>query len=162
MWQAIQEILTNSNSWITLIFLLLFFIISIVCVKTGLISVNTEKVKISSKDKEQRVMREQISLARTFCLSAMQNILKDDIMRNIDPLHVERVAEKVYDEIIEWIAFNHISTDEPYVKNKVKKVQLLIDTLTPPDKKYDAFDEYIESSVKSLIEDLVNIRKLYS
>ena len=160
--EAVQNILTSPDSWITLIFLLVFFIVSVILVKTGFLSVNTGKIRLSSRDKEQRVMREQITYAHSVCMGTMQQILRDDTMKTVDPIHVERVVEKVYDEVIQWIAFNHLTADELYLKNKVKKIQLIIDTYIPPDKKHDIFDELIETTVREMVKELVEIREWYS
>ena len=106
-------------------------------------------------------MREQIQYAHYVCMSSAQYVIRTDDAENVDPIHVDSIMEKVYDEFIQWIIFNHISTDEIYVSNKLKKIYFIIDTCVPPDRDYTVYNEYIDKIVKETIIELVRIRQVY-
>lgn len=160
--ESLQNILTSPNSWLTLLFVLIIVLIGILVVKKGFVSVQTDKIKVGARDSEQRVMREQVAYAHIVCMSAAQNVLKNEAFADIDPTHIDLIMEKVYDEFVEWIMFNHISTDDMYVRHKIAKVQNIIETLVPAKVEFGNVDGYIKDAVTDFITELVAIRKLYS
>ena len=72
------------------------------------------------------------------------------------------ILEKVYDKVIEWITFNHITVNQLYIQDKQDTILNLIYALPISDDfKTPEFKQRVCNWVKELIEQLVNVKKLY-
>ena len=72
------------------------------------------------------------------------------------------VVEKIYDECINWITFNHISASPAYVDIKAEKIVDLIHKYAHLEEfKTKEFDDLIKDDVRNCIEKLMTIRKVY-
>lgn len=72
------------------------------------------------------------------------------------------VLERLYDEIITWITFNHITTNDSYIEIKQNKVINLVNALTEkPEFQSEEFRNMIKDEMKFVIYKLLQIRELY-
>ena len=69
----------------------------------------------------------------------------------------------MYDEILTWITYNHITTNDSYVEIKQNKLIFLITSLTvKKDYQTEEFNDIIRKETKFIISKLVQIRELYT
>lgn len=126
--------------------------------KSGILRFNTEKISIGFQDKERAIIRQQIEFAENTCMSFLQHHMSE----GIDKYRLWFVNEKIYDEIIKWISFNHITTNETYIEIKQNIILSIIATYTQKD--YFITDEFraiCNKEVNRIIHKLVDIRQYY-
>ncbi len=128
--------------------------------KNGIIRFNSDKLSIGYQDKERKIIRQQIEFTQNACMSF---IIHQNIPDDCDKYRLFFVNEKVYDEMINWISFNHITTDDTYIEIKQNIIQSIIATYTQNEFfKTPEFKDYINKEVSRIIHKLVDIRKYYS
>ena len=72
------------------------------------------------------------------------------------------ILERVYDKVIEWIMFNHITMNQLYIQDKQDTIlNLIYAQPINDDFKTPEFKVRVENWVKELIERLVNVKTLY-
>lgn len=161
MWEAISQILTSANAIIVLIFIIVILVMLIVLGKAGLLSLNSKFIKFGmAQEKERRVIREQVEWAHLHCQSMEQNIPK---LKDSNPWRSKYIIERIYDEVVSWITFNHLSADTEYIEIKQDKIVNLIHGLMSNQVYRDEkFVKYLRDNVKVMIEKLRAIRDLYT
>lgn len=156
-WLA--TILTSGNA-ITLV-ILAIVIIFIVCVmaKKGLVNINSKVITLGVQEKERTIIRQQIEFAENACMSFIKNY---QIPEECDKYRIRFVNEKLYDEMIKWISFNHITTDPSYIEIKQNIIWSIIQIYT--EKTFFQTEELkdnVNAEVERIIRKLVEIRKYY-
>lgn len=159
MWEMIGNVLNGQNALAILASIVLILVIGIVLIKTGVLSINTKSVKIGIHEKERTIIRQQIEWARLYCQGMEARIPHPE---GYDKWRSLYILEQVFDEIVTWITFNHISTKQDYFEIKCTKVINLVDSLTvSPVFQSNEFHELIKSEIENVIKKLVQIRELY-
>lgn len=161
MWQAITDIMTSQNAIPTILICFFIILLGAVLVRNGLLSVKTKYVQfgVVVRANEREIIRRQMEWIKIH-LEGLEGILPKD--ENYDVYRGKFILEKVFDEYMEWITFNSISTDEEYVTSKQDIIVSLVLSLT--DKKEfrtKKFKEFLEEDTKNSIEKLVQIRHIY-
>ena len=157
-WLA--TILTSSNAVSLVILSIVIILILAFLVRAGLVKFKSDKLSIGYQDKERTIIRQQIEFAENACMSF---ILAKDIPTDCDKYRIRFVNEKLYDEMIKWISFNHITKDDTYVEIKQNIIWGLINTYTDKDFfKTEEMHEIVNAEVKRIIYKLVDIRRYYS
>lgn len=173
MWEAIGNIITSGNGIAALAMLLVVVVLGVLLAKAGVLSVHTKAVSLGSRESERRVLQEQIKFAHGYCQSIESKIVVMlDGKMPYDGFLCGKILEVCYDEIIEWITFNHIENSGRYVKVKQKNMcnvlytQLalindhsLFDTIA--QFKTAEFKQRVYNWVEEIIQNLVEIRELY-
>lgn len=158
MWEAIGTVLTSKNAHSILITILLLIIIIAILAKSGLFRLNIKGVNIGSDEDERAIIRQQIEWTQLF----IQAFQKQPIFEGYDMYCTLYILEKVFDEVLSWIVFNHISTGENYISIKQEKLWNLIQTLTTdPRFSSDEFKHLIYTNTAIVINRLVYIRRNY-
>lgn len=159
MWEAIKDVLTGGNAWQVLVTMLLVVIVAVFCIRAGIISVHTNHVNIGGDEHERDIILRQKEYAHSACTSMLNTILKMD--SNLDVWRTKCVLEYVYDEIIDWITFNHITTDPEYVAVKSASLRAIIRSNVDKDIFFtDDFNQVIDTFTKNMITELIRIRKV--
>ena len=164
MWESISNVLTSKNGTsLTLIvaaIVVLVLIIGIKLGKAGYLNINTKHVHIGTKVSERELIRRQIETAHDFVMSIEGKIMSED--NDYNEYFTKYILERVYDKVIEWIMFNHITVNQLYIQDKQDTILSLIYGLPiNEDFKSPEFKNRVENWVKELIERLVNIKVLY-
>ncbi len=109
-WLA--TILTSNNLiQISVILVMIILLLSYLS-KKGIFSFNAHGLKVGSADKEREIMRRQLE----FSSNAIQEFLAlVPRCEDYDEYRAKYAAEKVFDEVVTWISFNHIRTDDFYI-----------------------------------------------
>lgn len=159
MWEAIKSVLTSANAWQVLVTAVIIVVAAVLCVRAGIISINTKHVTIGADERERDTIRRQKEYAHSACTSMLNTILKMD--SNLDVWRVKCVLEYVYDEIIDWITFNHITTDSEYVAVKSASLRAIVRSNVDKDIFFtDEFNQVIDSFARNMITELIRIRKI--
>lgn len=153
----VSSLLNGQNGVFILLSILLIFFIIIILLKKGFIKVKTNHVEIGKvEDKERSLLRQQIEYAESACYGMKYKLPKD---LGLEEYRTKYIIEKVYDEFIKIILFNHLSLDKGYIKTKQEIIRNVIWKRTEID--YFASPEFIEmlfGFVEGLIKDLYNMR----
>lgn len=159
MWEAIEHLLTSSNALAILLFMVFVVIVLAILSKKGLISINTNTVQIGAADRERDIIRQQVEWIHIHCEGFESTMHKPE---GYNEWLGRYIVEKIYDECINWITFNHISASPAYVDIKAEKIVDLIHKYAHLEEfKTKEFDDLIKEDVRNCIEKLLTIRKVY-
>ena len=143
------------------IIILTALIVGIVLVATKTIKFKGNKLSIGYNDTTREIIRRQIEYANNICQNFVDKILPQ---KNLDENNFYKhkyLGEKIYDEVVNWIAINHLSNDEFYVLNKQlivwNIIQGVLEEIIDSELKKTS-DEMVEKIIKQLIK----IREYYS
>ena len=158
MWESISSVLTSGNAVAVLLTLIVLIIILAVLAKKGIFQFNGKGVTIGDNEDERAVIRQQTEWSQLF----IQSMRQLPVFEGSDPYHTLYILEKAFDEVLNWIVFNHISDSENYISIKQEKIWNLVQTLVS-DKKFttEEFKQIIYDNTETLIKRLVHIRKNY-
>lgn len=160
MWETIKDVLTSGNAWFILIFLVAVIVIGLILGRIGLIKVNTKHVQIGNEQTQRELVRRQVETAYTFVMSLEGKIITEG--STYDRYLTKYILERVYDKVIEWIIFNHITTNQLYVQDKQENIENLVYTMVVDDDfKTPEFKRRMDNWVKELIEQLVQVKEIY-
>ena len=160
MWETIKDVLTSGNAWFILIFLVAVIVIGLILGRIGLIKVNTKHVQIGNEQTQRELVRRQVETAYTFVMSLEGKIITEG--STYDRYLTKYILERVYDKVIEWIIFNHITTNQLYVQDKQENIENLVYTMVVDDDfKTPEFKRRMDNWVRELIEQLVQVKEIY-
>ena len=164
MWESFTNVLTSGNG-IPLFIVLVILVIIIVSMairlgKTGLLTIHTKHFRIGRSISERELIRRQIECAHDFIMSIEGKIITDSTRYN--GYFTKYILERIYDKVIEWIMFNHITVNQLYIQDKQDTVLNLIYSMPINDDfKSPEFKTRVENWTKELVERLVNVKVLY-
>jgi hypothetical protein len=158
--QAVSEILTSSNIVPLLIGIGVVLLVLTILVKKGYISLDLKGVKIGIAENERKIMRYQMEYCSLICTTFID---QQALPPGIDTYHVKWVNELLYDEMIKWIAYNHISDDRFYIENKQEIIWAIIVAHTEKEFFHsEQLKKAVTDEVEAIIKHLVEIRRFYS
>ena len=160
MWETIKDVLTSGNAWFILIFLVVVIVMGLILGRIGLIKVNTKHVQIGNELNQRELVRRQVEAAYTFVMSLEGKIIAEG--STYDRYLTKYILERVYDKVIEWIIFNHITMNQLYVQDKQENIENLVYTMVVDDDfKTPEFKRRMDNWVRELIEQLVQVKEIY-
>ena len=160
MWDFIKAVSTSVYIIPVLIFTLIVLLIVILLIKKGLISVNTKAVKVGTSESERAIIRQQIEWVHLHCDSLEKSLPHP---QNYDIWRSKYILECMYDEIVDWITFNHICTSEGYISIKQERIWATIQSLVRKNEfSTPEFKEFIYKDTEYIIRRLVHIRQVYN
>lgn len=156
--------LSSPYTWQVIIGLVVVIMLVIVMAKTGILKIHTRAVSIgdyeSGKKINQKVVRRQIEYAEAFCTNLLADISNMYPDQAFGGWKVRCILELIYDEIIKWISFNHITSDDIYITNKVEVIRSIVMKNNPADFfKTPEFEDNIRKWCTQMIKQLVLIRE---
>lgn len=158
--ENITKILTSSNALFILITLVVILIIIGLLAKKGLLAFNIKGIKLGQSELERTIIRQQSEWAKLYCDSMEPRLPHPE---GYDIWKSKYILECVYDEILTWITYNHITTNDSYIEIKQNKLIFLITSLTvKKDYQTEEFNDIIRKETKFIISKLVQIRELYT
>lgn len=159
MWESIANILTSTNAVAVLTFLCVCIIGGVVLVKTNLLQIHTDSVRLGAMDTERNIIRQQQDYVRLHLKSIENDLEKPE---GYNEWLGRFIVMRVYAEYVEWISFNHLSKSEAYIKVKQNKLVDLINQYTYKEEfKTEDFIEFIRKDTRQMILDLIQIREVY-
>lgn len=161
--EGLKEILTSPNAWMFLLFLVFAVFILMKMSKAGLISFKGKGLRIGSDERERTIIREQSKWAYLFIMAIKGKALSEDAT-DAQNDRCELILEKVFDKVNDWIHYNHISSNNSYVEIKQGEIKNFVYSQNnlDDDFKTPEFEERMNSWVKELILNLIQVRKEYS
>lgn len=161
MWETIKEVLNGSNASHILIALVIIVVITVVLVRNNYLVINTKSVKIGADEKERSILRQQTEWTYNY-VHGLYGVLMTKYPE-LNPLKAQLVIECVYDEIVTWIMFNHITRSEMYLMVKQEKIRGVVFAMDVDQIiKEEKFGVMMNQWVKEIINRLVDIREYYS
>lgn len=161
MWDAVIKLLSGSNALIILIFLALVTFIFAILAKGGFLQIRTSAFSMGSSARERDIIRQQIEWTYSFVTGLYGEIEADET--EYKGYLIKYILERCYDEIVNWISFNHINLDSDYISIKQEKIKSIIRTTegVRPEYKSKEFEKRVDSWVEEVIRKLVVIREMY-
>lgn len=161
MWDAIAEILTNANALIVLLFITLFAFILILLAKSGLVQIHTSAFRMGADHRERDIIRQQIEWTHSYIMGIESQIEGVDKSR-YNGYYTKYILEYCFDEILAWIAFNHINLESDYISIKQEKIKSIIRGFDiDPKFRTKEFEKRIDRWTEEVIKKLVVIREVY-
>lgn len=159
MWQFLREVLHSPNATVAFFFILIVIVVAAFLSKSGLLTVKTEKIQLGAADREREILRQQIEWIRLHCEALESEMKKPE---NYNAWRGKYIVSRVYDEYVDWITFNHLSTSSSYIEIKQDRIVNMVSKLTDdPLFHSDEFEEFLRRDVKNCIEKLIQIRTIY-
>ena len=161
MWEAISSVLNSANGSAVLVFLFLCVVIAFVLVKSNLLQVHTDSVKLGARDAERNIIRQQQDYVWQHLTAAEKKLQKR--VPNYDKRLGLIIVQACYIEYGNWIAQNHINTNDDYISLKQQKlVDVVMEYTEKEEFQSDEFIEYLKQDTKATILQLINIREIYN
>ena len=158
MWQAIEKILLSDNSAIVLFFLVIIILLLAHFSKKGVFKWHTERLTIGASENERAIIRQQVEWAEL----EIESLASMEIFSNVDEWRTKYILEKMFDEILQWIIFNHIKDSPEYISIKQEKIWNMTQTLVVREEfRSDAFKDFIYKEVDKIIKRLIFLRRQY-
>lgn len=160
MWETIKDVLTSSNAWFILIFFTSIIVLVSILSKIGLIKVNTRYIQIGNELTQRELIRRQVETAHTFIMSLYGKISTNEDVYN--RYFTKYILERIYDKVIEWIIFNHITTNQLYIRDKQESICNFVYSMNVSDEfKTPEFKERMCNWVEELVNQLVQVKEVY-
>lgn len=160
MWDAIAKILTNANALLVLLFLLVFVVIFLILVKTGMVEIKTNSIRVGKDEKERRIIQQQMEWARSY-LRGIEGQIKVDESKYGGYL-TKYAIEVIGAEVVNWIILNNINLESDYISIKQEKILSMIRSMdVRPEFRTKEFEKKAMKWTEELIRKLVVIRHLY-
>lgn len=153
--EAIASVLNGSNIIILLAFVLVMTVIGIILVRKGILSFNGKGVRLGIADNERTIIRNQLEYVHTVVEGVVAKLPVD-----LDPIHTKYVLARAEDVLQNMVVFNHITTDEQYVRIKAEMVyNTVLKRTTHEYFRKPEFKKFCFDFTDDLIKRLVDIRK---
>ena len=158
MWQAIEKILLSDNSATVLFFLVIIILLLAHFSKKGVFKWHTEKLTIGVSENERAIIRQQVEWAEL----EIESLASAEIFSHVDEWRTKYILEKLFDEILQWIIFNHIKDSPEYISIKQEKIWNMTQTLVVREEfRSEEFKDFIYKEVEKIIKRLVFLRRQY-
>ena len=104
--------------------------------------------------KERDIIRQQIEWSHSYIIGLKSQINTDESRYN--GYLILFVLEAAYDEVINWITFNHINLESDYISIKQEKIKSMLHSIkeVKPEFKTKEFDRKVDKWVEELIRKL--------
>ena len=155
MWETIVELVKSGDAWLVLAILALMAF----AIRQGYMKVRTEKILIGkdSSERERLLMKKQSEFAHAAAIAFEKEFPHFDGYNNVLG---ELIAEKAYDEIVNWIMINHIEDDKVYIANKQQIIWNIVTAEFINEKMRNKKNkEMIYQRVEEIIKELAAMRE---
>lgn len=161
MWSALQEILTSDNFWKTVVGIGALVILLAFLAKKGLISFKGKGLKVGHSDEEERtIIRTQIQWCEADTESMLREIVNKSLEEGDNIYKACYTAEKVLDELVKIVIFNHITLEPQYIKLKQDLIWSTVSKINP-EPVWDKLEPFVREKVENAIRNLYEIRQYY-
>lgn len=158
MWQAIEKILLSDNSATVLFFLVIIILLLAHLSNKGVFKWHTEKLTIGASENERAIIRQQVEWTEL----EIESLASAEIFSHVDEWRTKYILEKLFDEILQWIIFNHIKDSPEYISIKQEKIWNMTQTLVVREEfRSDEFKDFIYKEVDKIIKRLIFLRRQY-
>lgn len=165
---TVTNLFTNSTFLSSIPSVILLVIAAAFIISKLKVRIKTNHIQIGGEAKEsfyeRKIIQEQCDFAHEFLMGLVGKI------KQVCPTHqlqydgwfTRCILETMYDEVVHWITYNHVSDDEAYISTKQTKICAMLYTFDVlPEFKTPEFQERVKNWTKEIIQELVRIRKVY-
>lgn len=156
-WSDVVDSFIKSPVAMSLFLVLVAMVI--VGVKKGWFKFKGKGLVIGTDEEERKIIRNQIEYADVACHALIKQLPSD---LDLDPYRTKYVIEKVYDEIVKIISFNHITVEDEYIALKQDVIYNVV--LSETEKDYfrsEEFKNFLADWTKNILKRLYKIRKIH-
>lgn len=158
MWEAISQVLNGHNGVFILAAVIVIAFVLIYLSRKGGFTIHTNAFSLGGADREREIIRHQIEIAHAASFE-LPEVLHLDFTEYLTKYMIERV----YDKVVEWVIFNHISNSPIYIESKTAAVyNLLISLNTAPELRDAEIRKDVKDWIVHLVDQLVHTRKYYT
>ncbi len=160
MWEAVGKVLSGSNAFVVLCFMVVFALLLVLFARTGLIQIHTNSFRMGADTRERDIIRQQIEWTHAYLMGLESQIVVDTSQYN--GYRTKYILETIYDEIVNWIAFNHINLESDYISIKQEKIKSIVRGFNvAPEFHSREFEKRMDRWTEEIIRKLVVIREVY-
>lgn len=165
--ETLSTIFTNKD-FLTSIPLVILLIVAIAFIGKAMhLKIHTKHFTIGGEHRasvyERKIIQEQCDFAHEYItglVDEFKSAAKDKVLQ-YGGWFAKYILEIIYDEVVCWIVYNHISEDEAYIKVKQSKVKAVFNTFDVlPELKTPEFYANLDKWVKDIIHELIRIRSV--
>ena len=167
--ETLATILTSKDFLSSIPSVILLVVAIVVLGKILHVKVHTSHLTIGGEPAERwterKIIQEQSDFTHEYLMGLINKVtaLAPDGKLQYDGWFVRCIIEDIYDEIVRWITYNHITEDEAYISTKQNKICSTIYKYNVPSPyKTPEFQARVKNWVHELIIELVRIRKIYT
>lgn len=162
MWESIQAVLTSNNFLKAVLGIGALVALLAFLVKKGLISFKGKGLKIGHSDEEERtIIRTQIQWCEADVESMLREIVNNSMEEGDNIYKACYTVEKVLDELVKIVIFNHITLEPQYIKLKQDLIWSTVSKINP-EPVWDKLEPIIRERVENAIRNLYEIRHYYN
>lgn len=161
MWETVSNVLSGYNGIAVLIAILLIVVFSILLIKNNYLHIRTDSLKIGADERERAILRQQNEWVANYIHGLV--LVIQTKFKGLDETKTRLILEYVYDEVMVWIMFNHITRSDMYIMVKQERIRgIVFSYATSTIIKEEKFCLAMNQWVKDIINRLVDIREYYS
>lgn len=161
MWQAIQNILTDGNFLKSVVGIGMLVALLAFLAKKGIVSFKGKGLKVGHSDEEERIIiRTQIQWCEADVESMLREIVNNSMEEGDNIYKACYTVEKVLDELVKIVIFNHITLEPQYIKLKQDLIWSTVSKINP-EPVWDKLEPLIRERVENAIRNLYEIRQYY-
>ena len=157
MIESVERLVMSGKWW----FIIIIIGLIIFSVKIGLLKVKTDKIQMGRdfSDEERAIIRNQCESVKKILAAFEQAIPR---WNGYDEFRGKYILELLYDEIVNWIIYNHVENKEAYVSLKQEAVWNIVQAnVTHKKMRSKEFKQQVDEQVAHIIQRLIDIRKEY-
>ena len=167
--ETLATILTSKDFLSSIPSVILLVVAIVIIGKILHVKVHTSHFTIGGESAERwterKIIQEQSDFTHEYLMGLINKVtaLAPDGKLQYDGWFARCIIEDIYDEIVRWITYNHITEDEAYISTKQNKICSTIYkyNVSQPYKTPE-FQGRVKNWVHELIIELVRIRKVYT
>ena len=165
--EALSTIFTNKE-FLTSIPLVVLLIAAVAIISKMLhVKVHTKHFTIGHEHVasvyERKILQEQCDFAHDYItglVDEFESAAKNNVLQ-YGGWFAKYILEIIYDEVVCWIMYNHMSEDEAYISVKQSKIRAIFSTFDVlPELKTPEFYASLDNWIKDVICELVRIRNI--
>ena len=162
MWEALQAVLTSNNFLKAVLGIGALVALLAFLAKKRLISFKGKGLKIGHSDEEERtIIRTQIQWCEADVESMLREIVNNSMEEGDNIYKACYTVEKVLDELVKIVIFNHITLEPQYIKLKQDLIWSTVSKINP-EPVWDKLEPIIRERVENAIRNLYEIRHYYN
>ena len=162
MWTAIQNILTDGNFLKSVVGIGILVTLLAFLAKKGIVSFKGKGLKVGYSDEEERtIIRTQIQWCEADVESMLREIVNNSMEEGDNIYKACYTVEKVLDEMVKIVIFNHITLEPQYIKLKQDLIWSTVSKINP-EPVWDKLEPIIRERVENAIRNLYEIRHYYN
>lgn len=159
MWETIEHVLTSGNAWVVLILFIFLGFVLLLLSRNGLLQIDTGNIQIGAATGEREIIRQQVEWTRLHYEGLENSMPKPE---GYDHWRGRYIAERLIDEVVDWIVYNHINDSKQYIEIKQDKIINILRKYTVKEEfTSEEFEEFMREDTEKCIKKLIQIRELH-